>query len=611
MTANSTATAGAAPAAAPAEAAPAEGQPNPIAFLMAQAGRHRGGFALSTVLATLGVASGLVPYFAAAAVFVALTGGDRELGTYLWLCGLAALGYLGKVVLGNVSTVVAHRAAFGTMENIRASLASKLSRMPLGDVLATPSGRMANVIVDKVEGLESTLAHLIPEMTANVIVPVALIVFMFVLDWRMALVALAVIVVGMPFMGMMAKGASLQEGAARTKGRMNGVIVEYVNGIKVIKTFCQGASSYRKYHDAVVDNASYHYEWMRASELGMAGYMVIWPSTLLTVLPVGCLFFAGGSLGAADFVTLMIVSLAAMQPLMSITTFASSVASLGSSVGAVREVLEAPELVRPAPLEGDSEEAGCAAGECDVRFEDVRFSYRGGDEVLRGVSLDIPQGTTCALVGASGSGKSTIAKLLAGLWDPDSGTVSVGGVPVQELSQARLSNLVSYVSQDNYLFDDTVRNNIRVGRESATDEEVERAARESGCEPFILGLEDGYDTVAGGAGGHLSGGERQRVAIARAMLRRAPIVVMDESTAYMDPENEAVVQAAVSKLVEGRTLVVIAHRLSTGKDSDQIAVVDEGRIAAVGTHDELLRESDLYQAMWRAHVEAKDGDAAC
>lgn len=608
MTTNSTA----APRGAPArdEGASIERHPGSIAFLMAQAGRHRGGFAFSTVLATLGVACGLAPYFVAAAVFVALMGGEQDPSTYLLLCGIAALGYFGKVVLGNVATVVAHRAAFGTMENIRTALISKLSRMPLGDVLATPSGRMANVIVDKVEGFESTLAHLIPEMTANVIVPVALVVYMFVLDWRMALVALAVIALGMPFMGAMAKGASLQEGAARTRGRMSGIIVEYVNGIKVIKTFCQGTSSYRTYHDAVVDNASYHYEWMRASELGMAGYLVIWPSTLLTVLPVGCLFFAGGSLDSAVFVTIMIVSLATMQPLMSITTFASSVVSLGSSVKAVREVLEAPELVRPAPSGGDSDEAACAAGECNVRFEDVHFSYRGGDEVLRGVSLDIPQGTTCALVGASGSGKSTVAKLLAGLWDPDSGTVSVGGVSVQELSQARLSNLVSYVSQDNYLFDDTVRNNIRIGRESATDEEVERAVRELGCESFILGLVDGYDTVTGNAGGHLSGGERQRVTIARAMLRHAPIVVMDESTAYMDPENEAVVQAAVSRLVKGRTLVVIAHRLSTVKGSDQIAVIDEGRVAAVGTHDELLQESDLYRAMWRAHVEAKDGDIA-
>ena len=231
-----------------------------------------------------------------------------------------------------------------------------------------------------------------------------------------------------------------------------------------------------------------------------------------------------------------------------------------------------------------------------------------GKEIRHGVDLTIRPGSVTALVGPSGSGRSTIAKLIAGFWDVSGGSILLGGQELKNIPQRQLAGMIAYVSQDNYLFDDTIRENIRMGRRDATDTDVENVARAAGCHDFIMGLEHGYDTVVGGAGGHLSGGERQRIAIARAMLKDAPIVILDEATAYLDPENEAGVQSAIGRLVAGKTLIVIAHRLSTVTNSDQIVVVKDGRIEASGTHEELLACSKLYQQMWNAHIGAKDGE---
>lgn len=244
-----------------------------------------------------------------------------------------------------------------------------------------------------------------------------------------------------------------------------------------------------------------------------------------------------------------------------------------------------------------------------IEFTDVVKSYEQGNTALNGVTMQIEDGEFCFLVGPSGSGKSTIAKLSAGFWDVQEGCVKLGGMDVRQIPLEQHADQIAYVSQDNYLFNDTIRENIRMGCPGATDAQVEQAAKDACCDSFIRGLEKGYDTIAGSAGGHLSGGERQRIAIARAMLKNAPIVILDEATAYIDPENEAVIQEAVGKLVQGKTLLVIAHRLSTIADADQIIVMDGGRVSAVGTQEELLENSQLYKAMWEAHVGTKEGTA--
>ena len=576
-------------------------QKSPIAVLFGLASDSKGKFIQSVVYAVIGVLAGVVPFFIGAKIIVSMINGEKDVKYYLILCGIALLAYILKVVFANVSTTISHSATWKTLRNIRLKLISKLSRMPMGTLLETPSGQMTDTIVDRVEGLETTLAHLVPEMTANLLVPICLLIYLFVLDWRMALLTIAVLPIGMCFMGVMSKSypAKFKE-SVRINKHMTDTVVEYVNGIEVIKAFNQSSNSYKKYEDAVVDNASFYYNWMKSCQLPMAAYTAICPSTLITVLPIGCIFFMNGSLSAEKFITIMIIAMSIVGPILAVSNFVDNIAAMGTVVGTVSQILDGEELIRP--------EKSAHMNGTDISLKNVTFGYNEEKQVLKGIDLEIPAGSVTALVGPSGSGKSTISKLIAGFWDVSGGEITIGGRNIKELSQADIADSIAYVAQDNYLFDDTVRNNIRMGRMSATDQEVEAAAKAAGCDEFIRHLDKGYDTVVGGAGGHLSGGERQRVAIARAMLRNAPIIILDEATAYTDPENEAVIQEAVSKLVQGKTLIVIAHRLSTIIDSDNIVVVKDGKIHSQGTHEQLLETSDLYKQMWQAHIGAKDGE---
>lgn len=525
-------------------------QKSPIAVLFGLASDSKGKFIQSVVYAVIGVLAGVVPFFIGAKIIVSMINGEKDVKYYLILCGIALLAYILKVVFANVSTTISHSATWKTLRNIRLKLISKLSRMPMGTLLETPSGQMTDTIVDRVEGLETTLAHLVPEMTANLLVPICLLIYLFVLDWRMALLTIAVLPIGMCFMGVMSKSypAKFKE-SVRINKHMTDTVVEYVNGIEVIKAFNQSSNSYKKYEDAVVDNASFYYNWMKSCQLPMAAYTAICPSTLITVLPIGCIFFMNGSLSAEKFITIMIIAMSIVGPILAVSNFVDNIAAMGTVVGTVSQILDDEELIRP--------EKSAQMNGTDISLKNVTFGYNEEKQVLKGIDLEIPAGSVTALVGPSGSGKSTISKLIAGFWDVSGGEITIGGRNIKELSQADIADSIAYVAQDNYLFDDTVRNNIRMGRMSATDQEVEAAAKAAGCDEFIRHLDKGYDTVVGGAGGHLSGGERQRVAIARAMLRNAPIIILDEATAYTDPENEAVIQEAVSKLVQGKTLAAM------------------------------------------------------
>lgn len=570
--------------------------------LLRFAGPYKGRYVLSICLSVLGVASGLVPYYAAAQILIGLIGTERNFSFYIFWGIIAVVGYLAKSTFAILSTSISHTATFLALRDIRKQIIDKFSRMPMGTLLNTPSGQLKDTLVDRVEGLETPLAHLLPEMSANVLVPVFIVIYLFVLDWRMALISLITIPVGMAFMATILKTYPQQyEGSVKINQQMNNAVVEYVNGIEVIKAFNQSAASYGKYSNAVRDNADYFYKWMKSCQWAMSSYNAICPAVLITVLPAGVLFYAAGSITAAKLITIIILSLGIVGPLIAASNFADSLGMVGTVVNEIAVLLDGPELVRPTqPVTLNSQE---------IQLNDVSFSYNDdGDNAIQHINLAIKPGTVTALVGPSGSGKSTITKLIAGFWDVGSGSITLGGKDLRTIPQKQLADQIAYVSQDNYLFDDTIRENIRMGRLSASDTEVEEAAKAAGCDVFIRSLENGYDTNVGGAGGHLSGGERQRIAIARAMLKNAPIVILDEATAYIDPENEAVVQEAVSKLVAGKTLIIIAHRLSTITDSDQIVVMKDGVISNIGTHDELLKTSELYREMWQAHIGAKDGE---
>lgn len=574
---------------------------SPVKRLWELTGTHRRAYVLSIILAILGVACGMIPYFAIAYIMLCLMNGVTALNTYALWCCIILIGFALKLLFSTLSTTVSHTATFQTLKEVRIKIADKLSRVPMGYIMDQSSGRFKDIIVDRVESMEPILAHLVPEMTSNLFVPLCIIVYLFVLDWRMALASLVTLPIGfLCYMGMSRGYSERFSGLMKRAQKMNAAIIEYIGGIEVIKAFNQSANSYQKYSDAVNDDASFAVDWMKDTQWFMSMSNTIWPSVWLSVLPIGAVLYQHGTLSASVFLTIMILSLGIVGPILGAIKFTDSISQLGAIVGEVSSLLDAPEMERP---EQDAEIQNMT-----IRFEDVSFSYDKKETapILDHVNLTIQPNSMTALVGPSGSGKSTITKLITGFWEASSGSITLGGVDLKQIPLSQLSSYVSYVSQDNYLFDESIRENIRMGRLSATDEEVENVARKCGCHDFIEELEYGYDTVVGGAGGHLSGGERQRIAIARAMLKDAPIVIFDEATAYLDPENESLVQEAISKLVQGKTLIMVAHRLYTVTAADQLVVVNQGRIEATGTHEELLRNCPLYKDMWQAHIGSRD-----
>ena len=576
---------------------------SPILRLWELGKNYHGGLIKAIFSAAVGVLCGLLPYFAAAQIIIGLLNGNTEMQFYILWCGLALAGFLLRAILYSLALSMSHKATFSILKSIRERILEKLPKMPLGTVMDTSSGQMKQIIVDQVESMERPLAHLLPEMTANILGPVSILIYLFILDWRMALLSLVSIPVGMAFMMTVMKNYGKQyEGSVKVTQAMNSTIVEYIGGIEVIKAFNQGKNSYAKFSDRVKANASYFYHWMKSCQMPISISRALAPTTMITILPVGWLLYQGGSLSAGTFITTIILSLGIAGPLLAAMDFVDSLAKVGTIVGSVDSILGGEEQYHgTTPVKLSSS---------DIQVDHVSFGYHEDKEILHDISLSIPAGTTTAFVGPSGSGKSTIAKLIGGFWDVKQGSITLGGHDLKEIPLPQLYDQVAFVSQDNYLFDETVRENIRMGNPSASDAEVETVAKAAGCDRFIRSLKNGYETVVGGGGAHLSGGERQRIAIARAMLKNAPVVILDEATAYIDPENEAVIQQAVARLVEGKTVIVIAHRLSTITDANQIFIVADGRIAGSGTHYELLEHNKLYQEMWKAHIGAKDGDIA-
>lgn len=563
------------------------------------AGDYRPKYVLSVLSAICSVICGILPYFVMADMIADMLSGCRNINVYLKSCVIMAALWIGRCGFHSISTTLSHKATFAVLGNIRKRVCAKLSRVPLGTVLDMPSGSIKNVLVERVESIETTMAHIIPEFTSNLLVPIGLLVYLFILDWRMALAVLVTVPIGFGCYALMTRGyaESYQNTVVKTKV-LNDTAVEYINGIEVIKAFGKAQSSYDKFVVAAKEGASCYVEWMRRCNVYFCMAMSIFPATMIAVLPIGGLLFRAGTLDANTFIQVILFSVGLMASLITVMSYGDDLAKMGTIIGEVTELLMLPEMERP-------ERSVATPKSDDIKLNQVRFGYHE-KEVLHGIDLEIKEGTVNALVGPSGSGKSTIAKLIAGLWDVNSGSITLGGADIRKLSQENYNRRIAYVSQDNFLFDTTVMENIRMGRQNATDAEVMEAARQCGCHEFIMGLENGYQTVVGGAGGHLSGGERQRIAIARAMLKDAPIIILDEATAFTDPENEALIQSSVAKLTKGKTLIVIAHRLSTITNSDKIFVVEDGNIRASGKHEELLQKDNLYTQMWHSHIAVRD-----
>lgn len=557
---------------------------------------------LFVILSIISVIGGLVPYYCiyrGADLYIRNIGQVPMPEIIRW-CILALVFYVVKIVCFSASTWISHIAAYHILEGLRLRLTDRFLKAPLGDVEGHSIGEIKSIMVEKIENMEPPLAHMIPEGSGHILLPVVSLAALCFVDVRIALAALVTLPFSMVLMSltMVISGKSFTK-YDESNAHMNSTIVEYIEGIEVIKAFGRAGTSYEKYSGAILDYKKFVIKWLSSTWITMKLTFALFPSTILGTLPVGLYLTIRGRITISELLLAVMLSMSMVTSFAKIEVFMENIREMKFNIESIEGLLNMRTLPQP--------EKRVDLKSHDIVMSEVHFSYTGDqkDEVLHGIDLAMPEGSYTALVGPSGGGKSTVAKLISRFWDVTEGSITIGGVNVKDMPLQQLSEMVSFVTQDNFLFRCSILENIRLGDPNATDEQVKEAARKACCEEFIKKLPMGYDTPAGEAGKCLSGGEKQRIAIARIMLKNAPIVILDEATAFTDPENEDKLQKSIEALTKGKTLLVIAHRLSTIADADQIVVLKNGCVEAKGTQEELLDNCALYQRMWQAHVGAR------
>ena len=570
------------------------------------AGEYRKTTYLSMAVMLIGIVMNVLPFlFIYQLIRPLLLGESLELGYAAWrVAAIAVCGVL-YAVLYVKGLSLSHRAAYNTLKNLRASLQGKLERQPLGVIQEKGVGALKKMFIDDIDSIELLLAHALPEGLANLAVPAFVFLAMFFVDWKLALLSLASIPISLIAMMTMYSVGMKKMGPYYMAGqKMNNTIIEYINGMEVVKVFNKDADSYERFRKDVSDYRDYTLAWYKAAWPWMAIYSSLLPCTVILTLPLGAWFVFAGWSALPDLILVLCLSLSIGMPLLKSLGFLPTMPQLNYKISALEQVLDAPELQQtPDSFHGKDD---------TIVYDHVSFGYTKTqpgpdgkpmvveDEVLHDISFTAKAGQKTALVGESGSGKSTLAKLLIHYYDPQKGSISIGGQKLCDMSLEALNSRISYVAQDQYLFNTSLLENIRIGRLNATDEEVLEAARKAQCMEFLEKLPQGIHSMAGDAGKMLSGGQRQRISLARAILKDAPIVVLDEATAYADPENEEKMEAAIAELVKGKTLVVIAHKLPAIMNADQICVVDHGKLVAAGKHQDLIHSCPEYQKLWKA-----------
>lgn len=571
-------------------------------------GKYKKYTVIASFLTTLGIVASVVPYFFLYQLIVPLT--QHQLPDFKFIAIRVALIFVCEAVYAiaySRGLAFSHISAYNTLKNIRISLKDRLERQPLGNIKELGTGQIKRVFTDDIDQIELLLAHAIPEGIANLLVPCLVFVAMFVVDWRLALLTLAVIPIGIFAMSMMMKSGMAKMGAFyESAKKMNNTIIEYVNGMEAIKVFNKDGDSFRRFGEAVKSYRDFTLDWYRVCWPWMAVYNSTIPCLALFTLPIGGILVLNGTIALSQLILVLCMSFAVGPAILRALSFGGKIPQLNYKIAELEKMLN-----------GDPVKAGNSnfkGKNYDVEFKNVRFSYKKGEdtpslpttEVLHDINLTFKQGTTTALIGESGSGKSTLAKLLVHFYDLDSGSISIGGQDITDMSIEALNNQVSYVAQEQFLFNTTLYENILIGRPNATREEVLDAAHRAQCDEFLERFPKGIDTMAGDSGKQLSGGERQRISLARAILKNAPIIVLDEATAFIDPENEEKMNAAISEIVRDKTVLVIAHRLSSIKKADKICVLKDGNVIAEGKHSTLNKESEEYKKLWKASKAAAE-----
>lgn len=576
------------------------------------AGPHKKDLYIATFIVLLSVLMGVLPFVLAYQVISPLVMGNAVDTKYVCIRVIGVLICLIlQAILYGWGLDVSHKAAYSTLLRLRTSLQKRFEAVPLGFIQDKGTGTIKKLFVDDVDSLEVLLAHSLPEEIANLMIPIAIYVAMFFIDWKLALLSLASIPISFAAMMIMYSVGMKKMGPYYMAGqKMNNTIIEYINGMEVVKVFNKDAESYERFRKDISDYRDYTLEWYKAAWPWMAIYSSLLPCTIILTLPLGAWFVLCGFSTLPDLILVLCLSLSIGIPLLKSLSFLPTMPQLNYKIAALEQVLET------APLQ--QTDAVFHGKNYDICFDHITFGYEKSqpgpdgqpmvtmDEVIHDISFTAKAGQKTALVGESGSGKSTLAKLLIHYYDPQQGSISIGGQKITEMSLEALNSQVSYVAQDQYLFNTSILENIRIGRPDATDEEVLEAAKKAQCMEFLEKLPQGIHSMAGDAGKMLSGGQRQRISLARAILKNAPIIVLDEATAYADPENEEKMEAAIAELVKGKTLFVIAHKLPAIMNADQICVIEHGKLAATGTHAELLAICEEYKKLWKASQDSAE-----
>lgn len=561
--------------------------------------KHKSKVFASVLIAIIGVGFGVIPYFSVASIINNLVDNNTDIYNYLPYIFAILVGFLGSVLFREVSTIISHNLAYRIIEDKRKLLADKLSRLSMGDVEKKSSGQWSQFMVETLDKMEKPIAHVIPEVIANIIIPIVLIVIIFVLDWRIGIANLLTIPLGLLFSMLMMRGYEAKSKRYQEASKaMNTTMVEYVNGIKVIKAFNKSASSFGKFKETVNENKEAMLDWYLSVCFSMTATMETIPATMIFVLPASIYFFMNGSIEIGTLVICVLLSYASYKPLIKAMSHLETITNIKTILEEINKVVNLPDLKRGERTKN--------IYSYDVEFRNVTFAYDESKNVLNGISFKANENELTAIVGGSGGGKSTIAKLLAGFWNVNSGEILIGKNDLNDMPLKQNMELVTYVSQENFLFNKTILENLKIAKEDASMSEIQKACEKASCHDFIMSLPNGYETIVGESGANLSGGEKQRIAIARSFLKNSPIVLLDEATAYSDPDNESVIQESINNLIENKTVIMIAHRLSTIVNANKIIVVDNGSIIEQGSHKELLELNGKYKEMWDIYTESKE-----
>ncbi|BBF43122.1 transport ATP-binding protein CydD [Lachnospiraceae bacterium KM106-2] len=565
--------------------------------VMKYAGEYRKITYLAAVFMIAGVLVSILPYLFLYQLIVPIVAGESMSNSFICL-------RLGAILICEIlyafvyvhGLALSHKSAYHTLKNIRIALQRKMEKQPLGTIIGYGNGTIKKMFIDDIESIELLLAHAFPEGLANIAVPVIIYIAMFFVDWKLALLSLGSLPIGLFAMGAMMKSGKKKMGAYYKAAQdMNNTIVEYINGMEVVKVFNRDGDSYQNFSKSVKEYRDFTLAWYKASWPFMALYNSILPCTAMITIPFGAYFVLSGYSTLPNLILVLCMGFGVGTPLLRSLSFGSVMPQVKYKIESLENMISAPAL-----KQSDKEFRG---KNHTITFDQVHFSYQD-KEVLHGVSLEAKEGYMTALVGESGSGKSTLAKLLVHFYDLTSGSIKLGGQDISDMSIEALNQEISYVSQEQFLFNMSLMENIRLGKPEATDQEVLVAAKKAQCDEFLNRLKDGIYTMAGDGGKQLSGGERQRISLARALLKDAPIVVLDEATAFMDPENEEKMNEAIAEIIHQKTVIVIAHRLPSIMNADQIIVLNDGYLKAKGTHEELLQTSSDYQRLWRSAKES-------